>query len=82
MAVISRLAPLITPPTIFFRMFLAEFGSSVDSEAISSLTELAALSRILAVIKHGDFHTFSCRSSVRGVYSALSVCVTFISRNG
>lgn len=40
-------------------MFLAEFGSSVDSEAISTLNELAALSRILAVITHGDFHTFS-----------------------
>lgn len=43
-------------------MFLAEFGSSLDSEAISTLIELAALSRILAVIKHGrfltHFHTF------------------------
>lgn len=63
-------------------MFLAEFGSSVDSEAVSSLNELATLSRILAVIKHGDFLTFSSFSSLRGVYSAVPVCVTFISRKG
>lgn len=37
-------------------MFLAEFGSSLDSDAISSLNELAALCHVLAVAKHGEFH--------------------------
>lgn len=67
-------------------MFLAEFGSSLDSEAISSLNELAALSRILAVVKHGEFPAFSALSFLRRVYIAVSfflfVCVTFISRKG
>lgn len=63
-------------------MFLAEFGSSLDSEAISSLNDLAALSRILAVIKHGEFHTVSYLSFVRGLYIAVFVSVTLISRKG
>lgn len=37
-----------------FSAFLAEVSSSLDSEAISSLTELAAVLHILAVIKHGE----------------------------
>lgn len=82
MKLISRLAPFIIPPTIFFRMFLAEFGSSLDSEAISSLNELAALSRILAVIKNGEFHTFSYLSFLRPCCIAIPVRVTFISRKG
>lgn len=41
------------------RMFLAEFSSSLDSEAVSSLNDLAAVSCILAVIKHGEVHTLS-----------------------
>uniref|UniRef100_H3CJY7 Non-SMC condensin II complex, subunit G2 n=1 Tax=Tetraodon nigroviridis TaxID=99883 RepID=H3CJY7_TETNG len=45
------LSVILKAPSIT-KVFLAEFGSSLDSEAISSLNELATLSRILAVIKH------------------------------
>lgn len=38
-----------------FRAFLAEVSSSLDSEAISSLNELAAVLHVLAVIKHSEF---------------------------
>lgn len=62
---------------------MAEFGSSLESEAISSLTELAALSRILAVVKHGELPAFSALSFLRRVYIAVSfflfVCL-FVSR--
>lgn len=40
---------------VSFRAFLAEMISSLDSEAISSLNELAAVLHILAVIKHSEF---------------------------
>lgn len=57
-------------------MFLAEFSSSLDSEAISSLSELAAVSHILAVIKHGECHTFSDVPLPREIYIIVSVCVS------
>lgn len=38
-----------------FRAFLAEVSSSLDSEAISSLNELAAVLHILTVVKHSEF---------------------------
>lgn len=60
----------------FSRMFLAEFSSSLDSEAISSLNELAAVSHILAVIKQGEFHTFSHVPLPREIYIIVSVCVS------
>ncbi|KAF7669955.1 hypothetical protein LDENG_00105460 [Lucifuga dentata] len=45
---------LKTPPLT--RVFLREISSSLDSEAITSLTELAAVLHILSVIKHtGQF---------------------------
>lgn len=34
---------------------MTEVSSSLDSEAISSLNELAAVLHVLAVIKHGEF---------------------------
>ncbi|XP_008289557.1 condensin-2 complex subunit G2 [Stegastes partitus] len=45
------LSVILKSPSIT-RSFLAEVGSSLDSEAISSLVELAAVLRVLAVIKH------------------------------
>lgn len=44
---------------VSFRAFLTEVSSSLHSEAISSLNELAAVLHVLAVIKHGEFPRFS-----------------------
>lgn len=63
-------------------MFLAEFSSPLDSEAISSLNELAAVSHVLAVIKHGEFHTFSHIPSLREIDITLSICAALISGTG
>lgn len=62
-------------------MFLAEFSSSLDSEAISSLYDLAAISRVLAVIKHGEIHTFSGVPPPSEIHVTLPACA-LISRTG
>ncbi|XP_030254923.1 condensin-2 complex subunit G2 isoform X1 [Sparus aurata] len=49
------LSVILKSPSVT-RAFLTEVSSSVDSEAISSLNEVAAILRVLAVIKHvGQF---------------------------
>lgn len=40
---------------LFSRSFLAEVSLSLDSEAISSLIEVAAVLHVLSVIKHSEF---------------------------
>lgn len=41
-------------PLLFFRAFLAEIISTVDSEVIDGLTGLAAVLHILAVVRQSE----------------------------
>uniref|UniRef100_UPI0037E89E00 condensin-2 complex subunit G2 n=1 Tax=Semicossyphus pulcher TaxID=241346 RepID=UPI0037E89E00 len=53
------------------RAFLTEVSSSLDSEAISSLNELAAVLHVLAVIKHTGQSKASLKSAATSVHQQL-----------
>ncbi|KAM4533926.1 condensin-2 complex subunit G2 isoform 1-T2 [Odontesthes bonariensis] len=64
------LSVILKSPSIT-RSFLAEVGSSLDSEAISSLIELAAVLHVLAVINHAERSKAGLKSAAVSVQQQL-----------
>ncbi|KAK7881759.1 hypothetical protein WMY93_030168 [Mugilogobius chulae] len=64
------LSVILKSPSVT-KSFLAEISSSLDSEAIESLTELAAVLHILAVIKHTGKFTSGLKSAAECVQRQL-----------
>ncbi|XP_056869184.1 condensin-2 complex subunit G2 isoform X1 [Takifugu flavidus] len=62
----TLLSVILKSPSVT-KMFLAEFSSSLDSEAISGLNDLAAVSCILAVIKHAG----QAKAPLKGVATSV-----------
>ncbi|XP_047468058.1 condensin-2 complex subunit G2 [Mugil cephalus] len=64
------LSVILKSPSVT-RSFLAEVGSSLESEAISSLTELAAILHVLAVIKNSGQSKASLKNAAVSVQQQL-----------